>query len=133
MKRTHGRHSETGGERLDPTPMQPPLGYKRAPSLSEQIRAQVLAAKLEALDALEETEEEADDFEVGDDFEPLSPHENEHVPSIKTLKARAQEINDEIKRRNMEQLREKLEKEIAEKKGGAAAPPAKPETDNSSN
>lgn len=120
-------HNPDGEAMLDPKPMQPPLGYKRQPSLADQIRQQVLAAKLEALDALEETEEEADDFEVGEDFEPVSPHENDHIPSIRDLKKKAKEINDQIKQRNMANLRRQLEKEsedikASQKKKGAVAP-----------
>lgn len=118
-KRTHRRHNEYGLEVLDETPMQPPLGYKRAPTLAEQIRQQVVAAKLAELDALEETDEEADDFEVGDDFEPISPHENDGAPSIKELKARAAEINEKIKKKHLENLRAQLEKEMEAKRGEA--------------
>lgn len=102
MKKSDARHDEHGREILDPTPMQPPLGYKKTPTLSEQIAQQVRRMKLELLqdDSVQETDEEADDFEVGDDFEPLSPHENDHMPSIKELKKRAQEINAQIKEAN---------------------------------
>jgi len=106
MKLAPSRHTPEGHEQLDPKPMQPPLGYKKAPSLSEQIRQQVLAAKLAELDHLEETEEEADDFDVDDDLGPYSPHENEGMPTIKELKARVEEINAEIKRQNIEKIRE---------------------------
>lgn len=126
MKKTHGRYTPDGRELMDPKPMQPPLGYKRAPSLAEQIRQQVLAAKLEELDALAETEEEADDFEIDDDMAPFSPHENEGMPTVKELKKRAQEINDEIKRRNIEALREGLEKRQEEMKGRAKRAPSNP-------
>lgn len=126
VKRTRMRHDKNGGERLNPKPMQPPLGYKRAPTLAEQIRQQVLAAKLEALDQLEETEDEADDFEVGEDFEPMSPHENESMPTIKELRKRAEEINREIKRQQTEQLRAKLAREMGEK--GGRQSPADPAT-----
>lgn len=129
MKETRVRHDEQGREKLDDRPMQPPLGYKRAPSLAEQIRQQVIAAKLEELDALQETDEEADDFEIGDDFEPLSPHENDHIPSIKELRKRADEINAEIQRQNLENLKQQLEAQQAEMaaktKAGAKRPPTK--------
>lgn len=108
MKKTHGRYTADGREILDPKPMQPPLGYKRAPSLAEQIRQQVLAAKLEELESLEETEEEADDFSIDDDMAPFSPHENDGMPTIKELKQRAQEINAEIQRRNIERIKNTL-------------------------
>jgi len=122
MKFAKQRHNSRGEEILDPTPMQPPLGYRRAPTLAEQIRQQVLAAKIEALDELKETEEEADDFNIDDDFEPFSPHENDGMPSIKELKKRATEIQNQIKQRNLSKLREQLEIEIENKRGGSAAP-----------
>lgn len=95
-----GRHNREGGEVLDPVPMQPPLGYKRTPTLSEQIRDQVRRMKIELADEFEETEDEADDFNIGDDFEPLSAHENDHIPSIGTLKKRALQIKEQIKAAN---------------------------------
>lgn len=119
-KPTDTRHNEDGEELLNPTPMQPPLGYKRAPTLAEQIRHQVMVAKLEALNDLEETEDEADDFEVGDDFEPMSKYENDHIPTIKQLRQQAQEINDKIRHENLKAAKAQLEKQIKEKRGGAA-------------
>lgn len=103
-KRSAERHNSHGEEVLDPTPMQPPLGYKKTPSLSEQIQQQVRIAQLKMLEdmALEETEDEADDFEIGDDYEPLSKHENDHMPSLANLKKKAAEINAAIKKRNLE-------------------------------
>lgn len=96
------RHTKSGEEILDPTPMQPPLGYKKAPSLHEQIAQQVRRMKMEILqdDSIGETDEEADDFEVGDDFVPLSEHENDHMPTVKNLKLQAKKINDQIKEAN---------------------------------
>lgn len=124
------RHNENGEEILNDTPMQPPLGYRRAPSLAEQIRAQVIAAKLEELDQLEETEDDADDFEVGDDYEPLSSYENDHIPSIKELRRQVSEINAEIHKRNHEALREQVNNNNESKRiepaaaSAAAVPPA---------
>lgn len=109
-------------ETPDPTPMQPPLGYKRAPTLAEQIRHQVLAAKLDALAELEETEEEADDFEVGDDFTPLSEHENDHVPTLKQLKEHAKHINEEIEKAKLKELRDRIGKEMEQKRGSPSPP-----------
>jgi len=123
MNYSKQRHNTKGEEVLDPTPMQPPLGYKRAPTLAEQIRQQVVAHKLEALDQLEETEEEADDFNIDDDVEPYSPHENDGMPTVKELRAKVEGIKAAIKKRNLETLRDQLEKEAAAK----AAAPAKPE------
>lgn len=77
-------HDELGREIPDPTPMQPPIGYNRQPSLAEQMRAMILSEKLaqEAAAAGMETFEEADDFDVGDDFdqERHSPYEANFDP-----------------------------------------------------
>lgn len=64
---------DKGREILDPVPMAPPLGYKRQPTLTERIRDMVRSehVRLAALQAGAETFEEADDFEVGDDYEEL--------------------------------------------------------------
>lgn len=91
------RFSEENHEILNPTPMQPPLGYKSAPSLVEQIRQQVRALK--HLDDLEpETEEEADDFEIDDDPAPESRWENDMIPSIKETRKRMRELEEEARR-----------------------------------
>lgn len=94
--RSEERHNEAGEEVLDSTPMQPPLGHKRTVPLREQIMQQVRLMKRLEDDAIGETEDEADDFEVGEDFEPLSKYENDHIPSIKVLKKQAAEINKKI-------------------------------------
>ena len=91
------RHTEDGREILNPTPMQPPLGYNRAPSLSEQIRQQVLTQSiLSNMDP--ETVEEADDFEIEEDPPMPSRWENDLVPSIKETRARIKELEKEERR-----------------------------------
>lgn len=65
-------------EKPDPIPMQPPIGYKKQPSLSEQIRDMVrseqLARDLAARGV--ETFEESDDFDIPDDpVDPSTPYE----------------------------------------------------------
>ena len=83
------RLDELGRELLDPTPMAPPIGYKRQPSLVEQIRKMVrderLAADLAASGV--ETFEEADDFDVQDDYDPKSPFEYNFDPPVEPPKA----------------------------------------------
>lgn len=61
----------------DPTPIAPPVGYQRSPSISEQIRTMVRSEALrQAADAQGfDTFEEADDFDVGDDYDPRTPFE----------------------------------------------------------
>jgi len=93
----HNRFDENGHEILNPTPMQPPLGYKPQLSLAEQIRLQV--RQLKSLDDMEpETEEEADDFEIEDDPQPVSRWENDLVPSIKESRKRIRELEAQMKR-----------------------------------
>lgn len=92
----NNRFDEYGREVLNPTPMQPPLGYTKAPSLAQQIREQILSMRaLEDNDP--ETEEEADDFEIEDDPAPVSRWENDLVPSIKETRARARALEQELK------------------------------------
>lgn len=76
-----------GQEVPDPTPIAPPIGYQRSKPLAEQIREMVrseqLRRELEGTGA--ETFEEADDFDVGDDFEdntPETPYEAVFEPPV---------------------------------------------------
>lgn len=82
--------TEDGKELLDPTPMAPPIGYRRQPSLAEQIREAVRSEALrQALEEGVETFEEADDFNVGDDFDPRTPYETEFDVPVSELQRRA--------------------------------------------
>lgn len=114
-KRTALRH-KGGREHLNPVPLEPPLGYRREPSLAEQIRQQIRLEKLRQWEAEfeEETEEEADDFHVEDEFEPMSPHENDHVPTIAELKKQAVEINEKIKQEQRRKAVEDYKREKGE-------------------
>lgn len=120
------KHDQNGGEIGNPVPLEPPLGYKRSLSLSEQIAQQVRIQTLRILEdqAIHETDDEADDFEVGEDYEPLSQHENDHMPSLANLKKLQKQINDKIEKRKLELAIEdhKTRIEKHEKKVGAAAP-----------
>lgn len=66
-----------GAELLDPRPVAPPVGYKRQPSMVEHIRNMVRSEQLRAAAEAEgvETFEEAEDFDVGDDYDPRTPYE----------------------------------------------------------
>lgn len=122
------RHNENGEEILDPTPMQPPLGYKKSPSLHEQITQAVRLAKLQLLEnaSLEETEEEADDFEVGEDFEPLSPYENDHIPTVKKLREQVQAINKKIREAQTAKAVADYKKKHENRSSGTPAGPPSP-------
>lgn len=66
----------------DPTPIAPPIGWHRQPSMHDIIAAQVRQALLdrEVEDQGMETWDEADDFDVEDDPFPQSPHEGDFDP-----------------------------------------------------
>lgn len=67
---------DRGHEVLDATPVAMPVGWSRPPSLQDQVRRFVRQElSRQAAEAGMETFEEADDFDVGDDFEPSSPWE----------------------------------------------------------
>lgn len=70
-----------GKEFPNPVPMESPIGFVPMKPLHEQIREMVLReigsqAEINGM----ETPEEADDFEVGDDFDPSSPWELDFEP-----------------------------------------------------
>lgn len=82
VRARYDRIDELGREIPDPVPMAPPVGYQRQPSLTERIRDMVRSEHLRiaALEAGQETFEEADDFEVGDDLDPSTPYEEVFDP-----------------------------------------------------
>lgn len=83
------RHNDAGEEILNPTPMQPPVGYKAQPSLIETIRQQVRAHHLLLADEEIDTEEEADDFDIADDPPDIeSKWENDNVPTLREARQR---------------------------------------------
>lgn len=105
------RHSADNKEILNPTPIQPPLGYRPTLSLAEQIRLEI--RQLKSLDDNEpETEEEADDFDIDEDPAPQSRWENDTVPSVKESRRKLREL-EEMERRYA----------VPKKKEGAPAAP----------
>ena len=60
---------------MDPTPVAPPAGYKKQPSMIDVIRQQVAQASKAAEEEGFETVEEANDFDVDGDPFPSSPYE----------------------------------------------------------
>lgn len=70
------RYDELGREIADQRPVELPLGVRRPPSMAEMIQAAVRREMSAAAAARgQETFEEADDFEVDEDPDPLSPYE----------------------------------------------------------
>lgn len=80
-----------GREIPNPTPMQPPIGYKRAPTIQEQMRAMIRQVSHEAAMSGHETEEEAGDFELDEEWEPTSQWEHpfDPDPALEVMLARA--------------------------------------------
>lgn len=100
-------YTKDGNIILDPTPMAPPIGYKKAPSMVEIVRDMVRSEKLaqEAREAGFETFEESEDFDVGDEPELLrSPYENQFDPPL-----------EELLKEGRKALQEREEREKAEK------------------
>lgn len=96
---------DLGREIPDPRPMQPPIGYKKQPSMFDLVRDAVRREHaLYAANREPETFEDAEDFDVDDDFDPQSPWENEFDPPWSEVRAAIEE----------------------ERKKAAAAPPAPP-------
>ncbi|UDN67826.1 hypothetical protein [robinz microvirus RP_139] len=80
-----GRRLDSQGRELpDPTVMAPPLGYIAQPPLHELIRLMVIQEheRVAALSNGDEIEspDEADDFDVDDEFDPSSPYEENFNP-----------------------------------------------------
>lgn len=78
-----------GRELPNPTPLAPPVGYKKQPTIAEQMRAMIRQASFEARQMGAETEEEANDFDVGEDFDPTTPYEHdfEMDPALEAMLA----------------------------------------------
>lgn len=74
-----------GHELVDSTPMAPPLGYKKQPTMVDHIRNMVKSEMLrrEVEKAGAETFEEADDFDIPDDpVDPTTPFEEIFDPPV---------------------------------------------------
>ncbi len=71
------RTDKEGREIPDPRPVALPVGYKKPPTLQQQIQQMIRAEDFRRANERQgfETEAEADDFDVGDDFDPHSPYE----------------------------------------------------------
>lgn len=68
----------------DSVPMEPPVGYRAPPNLTEMIRTMVRNEMFmkEVASAGYETFEESDDFDIEDDpLDPLTPYEKVFEPS----------------------------------------------------
>lgn len=77
-------------EHPDPTPMAPPIGYVKQPSMIEVVRSQIEAHNARVAAEEVETFEEGEDFDVGDDYDPSSPWEEQFMPSTEEIRTMLQ-------------------------------------------
>lgn len=92
------RYDADGKFYPDPVPMAPPVGFVQKPSIADQMRRIFHSEQMKILAAQEgrESFEEADDFEIQDEYDPRSPFEMQleqelepHLPSAPAGVARA--------------------------------------------
>lgn len=113
-----------GREVLDPVPMSPPINFKGSDRNMFDIMREQIRRELSEAAAAEgkETFEEADDFDVDDDYEPSTPWEKEFDPELRNLQFR--QIDVERMERG---LAPRYFDDYEEMGHGAEAPSGKPE------
>lgn len=117
---------EIGKEYPSPIPMEPPIGYVPAKPIHEQIREMVMRElSAQAADQDMETMEEADDFDVGDDYDPSTPYEEVFEPTDPWPASRAVQVLEQriSERRNAGRI-DSLKAELAALENGQPWPPA---------
>jgi pyruvate/2-oxoacid:ferredoxin oxidoreductase beta subunit len=69
---------EKGAEILDSTPLAIPVGFRKPPTLQDQMKKYVQIEMSRLAESQEfETWEEANDFEIGDDYEAKSKYQED--------------------------------------------------------
>ncbi|AZL82958.1 hypothetical protein [Apis mellifera associated microvirus 51] len=91
---------EKGHEVLDSKPVEAPVKWRRPPTIQEMISNAIRSGELARFAEQQghETPEEADDFDVGDDYDPSSPYE-EHFDHIQNFEALRHQVKENKKRR----------------------------------
>lgn len=70
-----------GSEILNPVPVAPPIGYVAEPSMMDMIDKRIRAHSAMLAAAMEiDSEEEMNDFDIEDDFDPMSVYEFAAMP-----------------------------------------------------
>ena len=81
--RRFDRLDPSGGEVLDPRPMEIPAGFRKPESLAETVQRLTRGAiARHAAEQGFESFEESEDFDVDDDFDPSTPYEAEFDPVL---------------------------------------------------
>lgn len=108
--------NDKGQEVLDPTPMAPPVGYFKQPTMVDIIRERIRGALSErAAEMDQDSFEDADDFDVGDDYDPQSPWEESFDPDGKTNREYVQELKDKLAAYEEEKASRKIESDLNDK------------------
>jgi len=105
-------YNEKGEEIPDPTKPELPLGFKKPESLAEQVRRLVRSeqVRLAAEKSGHESFDEADDFEVGEDYDPRSPYEEIFDPTSNE----APEVVQELEKRKAKKPKKEPKKDPPE-------------------
>jgi len=77
---TEKKFTENGEEIMDPTPVASAMKFKQRSQFSDIRRYIANELSRQAAENDQETLQEADDFNVGDDFDPTSPYEEQFDP-----------------------------------------------------
>lgn len=122
-----------GVEFPNPVPVEAPLGSEPHEPIWETIKRMVLdgarRAKEESEEEEYETEEEANDFDVGDDFDPASPWEEHHEPTDPwPMSSAARQLEQAIHEKRSQGRIAILKEELEALQQGKEWPPAAPPT-----
>lgn len=113
-KLAHKLHTPEGAEVPDPTPLEPPLGWFKQPSMVDHIRNMIRGENLRraAEEAGLETMDEADDFDVEDDPFPVGRAEvGDDLEPVNSLRDKKRKFEEEAP---VEQIPPKAERKPAE-------------------
>lgn len=126
MSRRPGRQlNKDGSEIADPVPLAASLKFKKPPTLQEQVRRLMQREMQEHIHGLgHETFEEANDFDVGDDFDPNSPWEEEFYGQFEEDVRLEQQYQAEKRRpqKPAKRISRSADDEADEQPGASAAP-----------
>lgn len=131
------QQDDEGREVIDPKPLAIPAGFQRPETLAEQVQRLVQRQVSEAaMLAGEETWEEANDFDIDEDFDPTTPWETIYDPELgrevspAEFKEHWPHIKEEMARnlRNRYRLEEieRLERQALDRLEDAQDDPPKP-------
>lgn len=101
----------SGIEDLDPSPVAMPLGSRRPERLEDQIARLVRSEQYKMSMMGDDTIEEANDFDVEEDFNPQSPYEAEFDENLgreitpQEWAERGPQLMEEVKKRNRNNIR----------------------------